>query len=201
MPFALPKPFSQACENNKDSILSVLQRVFADRKNVLEIGSGTGQHAAYFAQKLSHLSWQTSDLSANHLGINAWIDSAQLANLQRPILISADDPSWPITNIEAIFSANTCHIMAWESVRNLFKNIEKVITKDSKIAIYGPFKYDGNFTSESNEKFDFWLKQQAPHQGIRDIEAVCELAKNIGLTLVEDNQMPANNQLLIWQKI
>ncbi|MBQ0713267.1 MAG: DUF938 domain-containing protein [Porticoccus sp.] len=194
------KPFSQASENNQQPILEVLLRVFADRKQLLEIGSGTGQHAVYCAPRLPRLIWQTADLEANHPGINAWIDDCPAENILRPIPLNADHPPWPVSTVDAIFTANTCHIMAWESVVNLFAGLDSILAPDALVAIYGPFNYNGQFTSDSNARFDLWLKQQVPHQGIRDFEAVNCLAENIGLTLVEDNPMPANNRLLVWKK-
>jgi Protein of unknown function (DUF938) len=182
------KPFSQACENNKQPILDVLRRVFSDRKQVLEVGSGTGQHAVHFAPQLPHLIWQTADLKNNHKGINEWIKDIPAENIRSPLALDADHPPWDIDQVDAVFTANTCHIMAWSSVVNMF----------AVLAIYGPFNYNGEFTSESNAHFDQWLKQQAPHQGIRNFEALNNLAKKIGLTLIEDNEMPANNRLLVW---
>ena len=197
----MEKPFSQACENNKQPIVEVLQRVFAKREKVLEIGSGTGQHAVYCAPRLPHLVWQTSDLQENHVGINDWIDEVPAKNLKRPLAIDANDQSWPIEEkVDGIFSANTLHIMSWHSVENLFKNLGKILAEKPTVAIYGPFKYNGEFTTQSNANFDIWLKQQAPHQGVRDFEKVNQLAENMGLKLVEDNAMPANNQLLVWNK-
>lgn len=195
------KPFSQACENNKRPILSVLQRVFADRRRVLEIGSGTGQHAVFFAQHLPHLQWQTSDLPDNHAGINAWLKEAQLDNLLPPLAIDADQQPWPIEPVDAVFSANTLHIMSWQQVQRLFRGIAVHTLPRAKVVIYGPFNYGGRFTSESNRDFDAWLKQQAAHQGIRDFEAVNALAEDRGFQLLEDNPMPANNRLLVWEKI
>lgn len=194
------KPFSQACENNKQPIINVLKRVFANRCHVLEIGSGTGQHAAFFSENLPHLIWQTSDLPENHPGINAWLDASPAQNLRRPLAINADDLHWPVAKVDAVFSANTLHIMSWESVVNLFSGIGRHTETEqgAVLAIYGPFKYNGNFTTESNRAFDLWLKQRAVHQGIRDFEKINELAEKIGFKLQEDNPMPANNQLLIW---
>ncbi len=197
----IQKPFSQACENNQKPILEVLLRVFADRKQLLEIGSGTGQHAVYCAPRLPHLIWQTADLEANHPGINAWLDDCPAENLRRPIPLNANHPSWSVGNVDAVFTANTCHIMAWESVVNLFAGLDTILVPGAMVAIYGPFNYNGQFTSDSNAGFDLWLKQQVLHQGIRDFEAVNCLAEKIGLELVEDNPMPANNRLLVWKKI
>jgi cyclopropane fatty-acyl-phospholipid synthase-like methyltransferase len=192
------KPFSQACENNKAPILEILQRVFAHRERVLEIGSGTGQHAVHFAPQLPHLLWQTSDLEHNHEGIRAWLDEHPADNLLAPVVLDADHPPWSCGPVDAVFMANTCHIMAWTSLVNLFAGLNELLSANAVLAVYGPFNYQGKFTSDSNARFDQWLKQQAPHQGIRAFEAVNELASGIGLTLLEDNAMPANNRLLVW---
>ena len=196
----LEKPFSQACENNQQAIFAILERVFVDAKSVLEIGSGTGQHAAYFAPRLPHLIWQTSDQAEYHPGINAWLDAASAENLRRPLLLNVDMPQWPIATVDAVFSANTCHIMSWASVVNMFKQLAGVLSAGGTLAIYGPFNYDGQYTSPSNANFDQWLKQRGPQQGIRDFEAVNKLASEAGLVLLEDNGMPANNRLLVWRK-
>jgi cyclopropane fatty-acyl-phospholipid synthase-like methyltransferase len=194
------KPFSQACENNKEPILAVLKRVFSDRERVLEVGSGTGQHAVHFASRLPHLVWQTADLEHNHVGINAWINECSADNILPPIVFDADHPPRLSSSVDAVYTANTCHIMSWPSVINLFSALDVLLSADGILAIYGPFNYNGNFTSESNARFDQWLKQRAHHQGIRDFEAMNTLAQNIGLELIEDNAMPANNRLLIWRR-
>ncbi|TQV82598.1 DUF938 domain-containing protein [Exilibacterium tricleocarpae] len=193
------KPFSQACANNQDPILQVLQRVFADRRNVLEVGSGTGQHAVYFAHNLPHLQWYTSDLPANHPGINLWIDEHPRENLHRPRLLDVFDPHWPLSGMDAVFTANTFHIMPWEAVTAFFTGVVGVL-ETGLLAVYGPFNYEGDYTSESNARFDTWLKAQAQHQAIRDFEKVDALARSVDFTLVEDNPMPANNRLLVWRR-
>jgi cyclopropane fatty-acyl-phospholipid synthase-like methyltransferase len=196
------RPFSQACENNRQPILDILSRVFADRRRVLEVGSGTGQHAVHFARQLPHLVWQTADLPENHAGINAWIDACPADNLRRPLALDADSRPWQLDGYrpDALFSANTCHIMAWSSVVNLFDEVADVLPAGAVLAIYGPFNYGGRFTSDSNARFDAWLKQQMPHQGIREFDAVNRLAEAAGFRLAEDNGMPANNRLLVWRK-
>ena len=196
----LEKPFSQACENNQQAIFAIIESVFAKAQHVLEIGSGTGQHASYFAPRLPHLIWQTSDQAEYHPGINAWLDAASAKNLRRPLSLNVDMPQWPIATVDAVFSANTCHIMGWASVVNMFKQLAGVLSAGGTLAIYGPFNYDGQFTSPSNANFDQWLKQRGAQQGIRDFEAVDKLANEAGMTLLEDNAMPANNRLLVWRK-
>lgn len=194
------KPFSQACENNRQPIFQVLHEVLASSRHVLELGSGTGQHAVYFAPRLSHLIWQTSDLAVNHGAINAWIDEHPAENLRRPVVLDVDRQPWPVTDVDAVFTANTCHIMSWQSVINLFAGLQALLQPGAHVVIYGPFNYGGEFTSDSNARFDQMLKQNAPHRGIRDFEAVNRLAGDAGLTLLDDHAMPANNRLLVWQR-
>ncbi|HEY6894865.1 MAG TPA: DUF938 domain-containing protein [Rhodanobacteraceae bacterium] len=194
------KPFAPACERNRDPILAVLRAHFADRTRVLEIGSGTGQHAVHFAAALPFLIWQTSDVAENLPGIRAWLDEAKLANTPAPIVLDVDGSDWPSTPFDAVFSANTLHIMGWREVEKLFGALAAVTTRDAKLAIYGPFNYGGAFTSESNAAFDVWLKRRGPHMGIRDAEAVDALARTAGFELVDDVAMPANNRTRIWQR-
>ena len=191
------KPFSQACVNNRDPILSILKRALAPCTRVLEIGSGTGQHAVHFAPALTHLHWQPSDRKENIPGIHAWMAEQPSSNLMPPIILDVDK-RWPAATFDGFFTANTCHIMAWDSVVNLFAGLGKVARSGSVLAVYGPFKYGGGYTSQSNARFDQWLKSQHPHQGIRDIEDISRLAEDAGFGLVEDNSMPANNQLLVF---
>jgi len=193
------KPHSAACERNRDPILSVLQVHFSDREHVLEIGSGTGQHAAYFAKMLPMLTWQASDQAENLPGIRLWLDEATLRNTPPPLEFDVNR-HWPDARYDAVFSANTLHIMSWEEVRTLFAKLPAIATADAKLAIYGPFNYDGRYTSDSNRDFDASLKQRAPHMGIRDFEAVNALAHAAGFALIDDVPMPANNRCLVWQR-
>ena len=193
------KPRSDAVERNRVPILEVLRDHFADRRRVLEIGSGTGQHAVHFAAALPRLIWQTSDLAPSLPGIRQWLEEARLPNLPPPIALDVTGP-WPDTAFDAVFSANTLHIMSWRAVRALFEALPAVLTEDAVLAVYGPFNYDGRFTSESNAAFDAWLKQRSPESGIRDFAAVDGLARSIGFALVEDRPMPANNRTIIWRR-
>ncbi len=193
----MEKPHAPACERNQDVILAVLRDHFSDRRQVLEIGSGTGQHAVHFAAALPHLRWQTADREENLPGIRLWLDEAQLANTPPPLALDVNHP-WPPGRYDAVFSANTLHIMSWPEVERLFAGLSGILAADAKLAIYGPFNYGGRFTSESNAAFDASLKAAAPHRGIRDFEAVDALARAIGLELVEDREMPANNRCLVW---
>jgi len=202
----MTKPFSQACENNKQPIFDILSRAFAKQKHVLEIGSGTGQHAVHFAKNLPFLTWQTSDLFINHDGINQWIDYLPTPNIRRPLVIdlaevqSLSEAQSLAESIDAMFSANTLHIISWPLVQNFFDTVENHLSHSGTLCIYGPFNYQGKYTSESNANFDLWLKARDIHSGIRDFEAVCQLATKAGLSLMEDVAMPANNRMLIFQK-
>lgn len=194
------KPHSAACDRNRDPILAVLREHFADRKRVLEIGSGTGQHAVHFAAALPHLVWQTSDLPAQHPGIRAWLDEAALPNTPPPLELDVKG-AWPAVRYDAVFTANTLHIMGWPEVETLFARLPEVMASDFKLAIYGPFNYGGQFTSPSNAQFEQTLKEWGPHMGIRDFEAVDALARRAGLALLEDRAMPANNRCLVWARM
>jgi cyclopropane fatty-acyl-phospholipid synthase-like methyltransferase len=194
------KPFAPACERNRDPILAVLRAHFADRARVLEIGSGTGQHAVHFAAALPFLVWQTSDVAENLPGIRAWLDEAKLPNTPDPIVLDVGGSDWPATPFDATFSANTLHIMSWREVERFFASLAAIATRDAKLAIYGPFNYGGAFTSESNAAFDASLKRRAPHMGIRDAEAVDALAREAGFALIDDVAMPANNRTRVWRR-
>jgi SAM-dependent methyltransferase len=186
------KPYSEACERNRAPILAILKRVFSDRKRVLEIGSGTGQHAAYFAPALPHLAWQASDVAENLPGIREWVS--------HPPPIELDvNKDWPALSVDAVFSANTCHIMSWPQVERMFSGVGRLLPPGGVFALYGPFKYHGKHTSESNARFDAMLRRNDPASGLRDFDDVFALAKRAGLYLGEDNAMPANNRMLIWR--
>jgi len=193
------KPFSPACERNQDVILAVLRERFADRTRVLEIGSGTGQHAVHFAAALPQLLWQTSDVAANLPGIRAWLAEARLPNAAAPLAFDINGAP-PDATFDAIFSANTLHIMAWPEVQKLFTLLPALMRPGALLTIYGPFNYGGAFTSASNAAFDASLRADQPQLGIRDFEAVDALARAAGLMLVEDRPMPANNRCLTWRR-
>ena len=198
MPF-MEKPCAPACERNCEPILDVLRDHFGDRRAVLEIGSGTGQHAIFFAARLPHLLWQTSDRAENLPGIQAWLDEAGLPNTPPPLDLDVMR-AWPARRYDAVFSANTLHILPWAAVERLFAGLPDVLASDARVAIYGPFNYGGRFTSASNAAFDLRLKEDAPHRGIRDFEEVNRLAGLAGLELVEDRAMPSNNRCLVWRR-
>jgi cyclopropane fatty-acyl-phospholipid synthase-like methyltransferase len=196
----IEKPFSQACENNKAAILDVLKTELAGSRKVLEVGSGTGQHAVYFAKHLPHVCWQTSDQAHYHSGIEQWLAESSLSNVQEPLRLDVRDYAWGETRYDAVFTANSLHIMALASALYFVSQVAMALPAGGCFLAYGPFNYDGKYTSESNARFDVWLKQQDPKSAIRDIEVLDESARSGGLKLVGDYTMPANNRLLVWRK-
>jgi len=195
------KPFSQACENNKGPILEVLSRVFPETGRVVEIGSGTGQHAVHFAAGLPHLSWQPTDRPENLPGCRLWVDGAGLPNLQSPLALDVLEQPWPVEPpVDAVFSANTAHIMHWPAVQALFDGVGRLLALGGVFALYGPFRYGGKDTSESNTRFDLFLREQDPAMGLRDMDEVLPLARRAGLALEDDVAMPANNRTLIFRR-
>lgn len=194
------KPFAESCEQNKHAILEILRQEFAEVQQVLEIGSGTGQHAVFFARELPHLIWQTSDVVEHHSGIQAWIDELAAKNVRAPLALNVESDPWPDAGYDAIFSANTVHIMGWPEVEKLFAGIGNVLLEGGRFCLYGPFNVDGKFTSESNASFEQWLKSRDPKSGIRDKAELDALAKQAGLNRVADYPMPANNNILVWAK-
>lgn len=193
------KRYSESSEINKAPILAVLKDIFAEHKRVLEIASGTGQHAVYFGRELPHLIWQPSELPQHLAGIQAWLDEAQLPNILPPLSLDVNDARWPITSVDGIFNANTVHIISWPQVEQLFVHIARAIAPGGRVCLYGPYNYGGNVTSESNARFDAWLKSRDPNSGVRDFEAVNRLAASHGLELLRDIAMPSNNRILVWE--
>jgi hypothetical protein len=192
------KPFSQACENNKQPILEVLKRVLADKTNLLEIGSGTGQHAAYFAPRLKHLEWHTSDMPDKHLGIAAWLEEVKVNNLHQPLSFTIGATgAWPLTNTDAVYTANTTHIMQPSESQLMMQLVADNLPVGGIFCQYGPYNFQGQYSSESNQSFDQHLRDQACG-GIRDIDELTLWAKP--LVLIETIPMPANNYMLVWQK-
>lgn len=198
------KPFSPACERNREPILEVLRTRFADRHRVLEVGSGTGQHAVHFAAAMPWLTWQCADRAEHLPGIRQWLDEAALTNTPAPRALDVDDAPWQVAddgrNFDAAFSANTLHIMGWPQVQAFFAGLDRVLAPAAGLVVYGPFNQSGAYTSDSNREFDGWLKARDPASGIRDFDAVDALAQSIGLQLLDDVAMPANNRCLAWSR-
>ena len=194
------KPFSPSCARNQDPILDVLRDVFAERKRVLEIGSGTGRIGAPSPGALPPLSGQLSERAGLRPGTRLWLEETALANTPPPIVLDVNQADWPASRYDAVFSANTLHIMAWSEVEKLFVRLPQIMTDDARLVVYGPFNIDGLYTSESNAEFDAWLHERGAHMGIRDLAAVDVLAAAAGLRRIANHAMPANNRCVVWQR-
>ena len=203
------KPFSQACENNKRGILDRIKDQFQAGNVVLEIGSRTAQHVAFFAQMMPLVRWLPSDIPENLATLVECLDGDLNDNITPPVALDVTQSVWPVNaasasdpneGVDGVFSANTLHIMPWSAVECFFDGAGRVLRPGGKLCVYGPFKYGGEFTTPSNAQFDASLRSQYAESGLRDFERVAELAEAQGMHLIADHDMPANNQLLIWQK-
>lgn len=191
---------SEACERNKGPILAVLAAEFAAQHAVLEIGSGTGQHAVHFATHLPHLTWQPSEMRAQLPPLIERLGREAPPNVHAAIALDVHDDPWPAADLDGVFSANTLHIMAWSAVREFFRGSAALLRPGGVLCVYGPMRYRGEYTSPSNAQFDQWLKERDPQSGIRDFEALDALARAQGLQLRADHAMPANNQTVVWHR-
>ncbi|MGI9260619.1 MAG: DUF938 domain-containing protein [Woeseiaceae bacterium] len=200
MKSVLEKPSAPATDRNRDAILEVLREELSEASSVLEIGSGTGQHAVYFGDRMPWLDWQTSDRAENHAGINAWIAESSFRNVRRPLDLDVRATTRLVDDYDAVFSANTAHIMSFAAVVCMFKIVARALRNGGVFCLYGPFNLDGKFTSPSNEAFDQSLRSQDPEMGIRDLESLQELGAENRLNLLRRYAMPANNLLLVWTK-
>ena len=194
------KPYAESCDQNRDAILDVIRPLFRARRSVLEIGSGTGQHAVYFSHKMPHLQWHASDRVEHHAGIRLWLDESGQENVSGPHELDVCQQHWPELDIDTVFSANSAHIMHEFMVEAMFAGVGRCLPQEGLFALYGPFNYAGEFTSDSNARFDQWLKERDPESGIRNFEWLDQLAGNAGMELLQDTAMPANNRTLIWCK-
>lgn len=193
-------PTSPASERNRQPILDVLLDEFKDRSNVLEIGSGTGQHAVFFAAAMPHLTWHTSDLPENHDSIRAWLDRENPGNAEPPLALDVETFEPEGLAMDAVFSANTAHIMSLDAVGCMFRLVGRLLPEGGIFCLYGPFNLDGRFTSESNAEFDASLRQRDPAMGIRDLASLDDLAAGAGMSRLRLYAMPANNHLAVWRK-
>ena len=195
------KPIAESCLQNTAPIRTVLRQILTGHRCLLEIGSGTGQHAAALAGEFPAMNWQTSDLAEYHPGIHAWLADAPV-NAQPPLLLDVTQQPWPVAeaSMDVVFSANTAHIMSWTAVQAMFSGVGRVLQVDGLFVLYGPFNYRGRYTTEGNARFDQWLKMRDPASGIRDRDALYELATAHGLRAYRDFAMPANNRMLVWRK-
>ena len=194
------RPYAESCDENKQVILDVLKQMFCEPGNLLEIGSGTGQHAVFFTENMPHIIWQPSDMEDQIEGIKLWMKDANHERILLPEVLNVSEAIWSFKNMDYAFTANTTHIMSWQHVVNMFQGIGEVLRSGGRFAQYGPFNYNGQYTSESNARFDVWLKNRDAVSGIRDFEALEKLAAENDMVLFKDYEMPANNRILVWQK-
>jgi len=194
----IDKPFSESSEQNKAVIYETIEPYLLDAGEVLEIGSGTGQHAVHFASMVPGLNWQTSDLAENLPAINAWINDSHRSNLPEPVELDVRS-RWMNKTYDLIFSANTFHIMNQDQVEQCLLRCTGCLKVEGHLIVYGPFNYHGSYTSPSNEQFDGWLKSSDPQSGIKHFEWINAIASRSGLQLISDVAMPANNRILIWR--
>jgi len=199
------KPYSVACDQNREPILAVLKALLTTQltcthHSLLEIGTGTGQHAVYFGEALPRVLWQCSDQPRYHAGIQLWLDEANLPNVLTPLSLNVSDDIWPTTQYDLLYCANVMHIMHWHNVIDLFQRGAPCIKPGGLMVCYGPFNVAGQYTSASNAQFDQSLKMRDPASGIRNVEDIERLANDVDLHLIQDNEMPANNRILVWQK-
>lgn len=195
------KMFSPAADRNKEPILDVLKEYIVGKGKLLEIGSGNGQHAVYFAEYFKNLTWITSDVKARQKDIKAWITESGLKNIQGPKVLQVGKDDFPKEPVNYVFTANTVHIMSWKEDKSLFKLLGKRLREGSLVFIYGPFNYGGKFTSESNENFNLWLKEINEKSGIRNFEDVLQVMNKVGFKILKDHEMPANNRMLVFERL
>lgn len=194
------KPFAQSCIENQAVILKQLSILCPNTANVLEVGSGTGQHAIYFAKNLPYLTWHTSDREEYHSGIKMWLDEAKLNNVLYPLPLDVSQSTWPDLSIDVIFTANTMHIMSQNDVENFIIGAGDLLKKEGLFIVYGPFNYNAQYTSQSNANFDVWLKKNNPLSGIKNFEFIETLAQGRGMEIIKQIDMPANNKILCFKK-
>jgi SAM-dependent methyltransferase len=195
------RPYAESCDQNKKPILRVLKEIFTEAGQVLEVGSGTGQHAVFFTEHLPYLCWQPTDMADQLAGIEMWRQEAQHDRIQPPAKLDVSLLQWPFENFDYVFTANTTHIVSWPKVQSMFRGIGCALKTGGLFAQYGPFNYGGRYTSDSNARFDQWLKSRDIESGIRNFEDLCQLAEENGMALHADYEMPANNRILAWKKI
>jgi SAM-dependent methyltransferase len=199
--FAMAKGFAPAAERNREPILEVLKRVLPPKGLVLEIASGTGQHAVYLSERLSGLRWQPSDVSPDALrSIGAWVEETGRDNLLSPIELDVRKHPWPIAKADALLNINMIHISPWEATEALFEGAAHVLGVGSALITYGPYRLHGAHTAPSNAAFDQSLRSRNARWGVRDIDALSELAGRTGFVLRERVDMPANNMTLVWTR-
>jgi cyclopropane fatty-acyl-phospholipid synthase-like methyltransferase len=195
----MSKRSSPAAERNKGPLLEVLRRVLPSTGTLFEVASGTGQHASYFAEHLPGLVFQPSDIDPENLAsIRAWVSEAGSSNLRQPLELDVTADDWGVGRVDAIFSANMIHIAPWACAQGLLAGVARHLTEAGVFVLYGPFRIAGQHTAPSNEAFDADLRARDSRFGVRDLEAVEDLARKSALRLAERVEMPANNQCLVF---
>lgn len=207
------KPFSPAADRNKEPILHALKPHLSAGQLVLEIGSGTGQHACFFANTLNEIIWQPTELESNFSVLRHCLESDiessfdsrktphQPGNILDAVVLDVDEHPWPIATADICYTCNTLHIMSMQSVHSLLKGCENVIKKAGKLCVYGPFKINGTHTSESNSLFDQQLRKSDAASGIRDLTELDELAQQHGFSRCTYSTLPANNLFVVWERL
>ena len=192
--------FSEAAEKNKNHILLVLQEWLPTHARVLEIGSGSGQHALHIAAEMKSITWQPTERSEGMPDLTKNLSDYGSPNILKPLMLDLSSERWPKVDMNCVYSANVMHIVKKNLGENLIRGVGDNLTEGGLLILYGPYKYGGDFTTQSNAEFDAWLKARDPNSGIRDFEWVAGLADQHGLLFKGDLPMPANNQLLIFQR-
>lgn len=196
----MTKTSSPSAERNKEPILNVLKQELASEQLVLEIGSGTGQHACHFANALPHIQWQPTELAENIPTINSWLDEQELSNVLPPIVLDINHHPWPVKKADACFTCNTFHIVGEQSVLSTLKGCSEVLGNKGKLIVYGPFRINGKHTSASNEDFNGWLREQDPKSGILDLNELDKVAISHEFKPCRKIVMPANNYMIVWER-
>jgi len=192
--------YSRSADNNKAHVLEKLAGIFLEPGLVLEIGSGSGQHAVYCGNHLPHVVWQPTDQAGYLHDLKCNIDELAPSNVNLPLALDVAQNNWPLSEVDYVYSANTLHILSEAQVTLLIQGVGRVLKNGGFLALYGPFKYGGEFTTDSNARFDLWLKDRDSLSGVRDFETIQQLAADNGMNLQHDFSMPANNQLLVFCK-
>ena len=190
-----------SAERNKGPILDVLARVLPRRGLVLEIASGTGQHVVHFAKALPDLTWQPSDPDGElRESVALRVAEEHLANINRPIDLDVTRLPWPVPTADAVLAINMIHVAPWSATLALFEGAKALLSTDHVLVLYGPYRRYGHHTSESNAQFDLDLRTHNPEWGLRDLEAVSDVAAGTGFVLAETVEMPANNFTLVCKR-
>jgi len=198
------KPIRQPCLRNQDPIMKVLSKYFCESGTVLELACGTAQHAVYCCQHLTHLKWQPTERADNLDSAQLWVEDADLQNLSRPMVLDINQPEWKVLDgkkFEYAYCSNLIHFITDESAVKVFSGVSKHLKDNGLFAIYGPINING-FTSDGNANLDAWLKADIhPKAGIKELESIKKWGSNYGLSLIENESMPANNHILMFKKL